>query len=166
MKTVKILVVAVLALVSTSAFGQKYAIIETSAVMQKMIERDSVQSKLEETQKRINAEYQAMVEEFNKKVQEYQNQASTLSKPMAQQKEKELSNLQQSIESYQVAAQQEINAKQAELLQPITEKINAEIEKIGKSGGYTFVFSKDVPLYFNEATVTDITQTVLKNLGF
>lgn len=165
MKTIKFLTIAALALVSTSAFSQKYAVVETPSIIQKMAEKDSVPSKLDEAQKKIQAEYQAMVEEFNKKAQEYQSQASTLSKPMAQQKEKELSNMQQNIQSFEQAAQQEINAKQSELLKPIYDKMNEEITKIGKSGGYTFIFDKTVPIYINEATVTDITPTLLKNLG-
>jgi len=165
MKTFKFLAIAALALVSTSAFAQKYAVIETPSIIQKMAEKDSIPAKLEEAQKKIQAEYQAMVEEFNKKAQEYQSQASSLSKTMAQQKEKELSNMQQNIQSFEQAAQQEISSKQTELLKPIYDKMNEEVTKIGKSGGYTFIFDKTVPLYINEATVTDITSTVLKNLG-
>ncbi len=166
MKTIKFLAIAILALVSTSVYAQKFAVINTGEIIQKMAEKDSVSTKLEEHNKKIQSEYQAMVDEFNKKAQEYQSQASTLSKAMAQQKEKELQNMQQNIQGFEQVAQQEINTKQQELLKPIYDKMNEEIAKAAKAGAYTFVFDKTVPLYVNEAAVTDITATVSKAFGF
>ena len=165
MKFVKLIAIIATATLATSAYGQKFAVINSQEVMQLMIAKDSVDVKLADYNKELSETYDAMVAETTTKSQELQQKLNTMSEAVAKQKEKELNQLYQNVQDFQRLAQEELQKKQQVLSAPVLEKIQIAITKAGKSGGYAFVFDSAQPLYVNESTVTDITAQVKTTLG-
>ena len=55
-------------------------------------------------------------------------------------KEQELLDLRQRIETYQQNAQQKLQEKEKELLQPIIDRAKQAIADVAKENGYTYIF--------------------------
>ncbi len=165
MKFVKLFAIVATAMFATSAYGQKFAVINSQEVMQLMIVKDSVDIKLQAYQKELSETYDVMVAETTTKSQELQQKLTSMSDAVAKQKEKELNQLYQNVQDFQRLAQEELQQKQQTLSAPVLEKIQIAITKAGKSGSYTFVFDSAQPLFVNESAVTDITAQVKTALG-
>ena len=165
MKFVKLIAIIASAMFATSAYGQKFAVVNSQEIMQLMVVKDSVDVKLEAYQQELVQQHETMVAEFQTKAQELQQKLATMSDAIAKQKEKELQRLQQDVQDFERVAQQEIQAQQQTLMAPSLEKIQAAIKKAGKDGAFTMVLDTAQPLYVNESTVTDITAQVKTALG-
>ena len=59
----------------------------------------------------------------------------------------------------------DIQKKSAELMQPIIEKANKAVQEVAKAGGYSVILETGSMVYFDEATVKDITPDVKTKLG-
>ena len=71
--------------------------------------------------------------------------------------------LEQKVQQAYNDAQNELQKKNAELLQPISASVQDAIEKVGKEGGYTFIFEDGAALYTG-TTVKDVTAEVKAKL--
>ena len=80
-------------------------------------------------------------------------------------KEKELSDLQNRIREFQQVAQQDIQKKEAELMEPIQKKANDAIKEIAKAGGYGVILETGMMIFYDEAQVKDISSEVKTKLG-
>jgi outer membrane protein len=88
----------------------------------------------------------------------------TYSPSIAQMKEEEIVNLQQRIQAFQVRAQEDLQNKEAELLEPIYTRIQEAIKTVGAEKSLLYVFEISTLLYFSEESV-DITNDVKAKLG-
>ncbi len=126
---------------------------------------DSVRIKLQKYQQSLSDQMDAMKAEFENKYLDYQSQASTMSDLIKQTKERELSDLQSRIDAFQQKANQDLQAKQQELVQPFIEKAKTGVREVAKENKYTYVLNsiEDVVLY-SEPT-DDLMLLVKKKLG-
>jgi outer membrane protein len=82
-----------------------------------------------------------------------------------QTKEKELQDLQGRIDGFQTKAQQDLQAKQQELLQPIVDKAKAAIKDVAKENKYTYVLNSIEDVVLFHETTDDLMDLVKKKLG-
>jgi outer membrane protein len=83
----------------------------------------------------------------------------------AQQRQAELEKQRQEIQAYEEKAQQLLEGKRAELLQPILNKVNAAIATAAKNNGFAMVFDiGSGSLLFASETI-DVTDLIKKELG-
>ena len=61
--------------------------------------------------------------------------------------------------------QQELSAKQNELMAPIVQKAQETVTKIAKQGGYIYVFDMGTALYIDETQSTNITREARRALN-
>jgi outer membrane protein len=99
------------------------------------------------------------------KVTDYQKNVAGLSSIIKATKEKEITDLQGRIESFQQVAQQDIQAKQTELITPFVEKARAAIKDVAKEGGFAYIMNavEDILLYSEGGE--DVMPLVKKKLG-
>ena len=144
----------------------KFGHINSQELMKAMPENDSAQAKLKRFAKQLQDEYNAMQVEYNKKAQEFQNQQNNLTDLIKKTKLQELDDLQKRMQDYQATAQQDMQQKQAELLQPIINKANQAIKDVAQENGFIYIFdiSRGTILYFSDQSV-DILPMVKKKLG-
>lgn len=149
----------------TSAQTQKIGYIDFNGLIQAMPGIDSVKIKLQNYQQMLSDQMDQMRTEFENKYLDYQSQAATMSDLIKQTKEKELSDLQSRIDAFQQKAQQDLQAKQEELLKPVIDKARGAVKEVAKENKYTYILNsiEDVVL-FSEPT-DDIMGLVKKKLG-
>jgi len=166
---VKILtVVAVIIAFSSASNAQnalKIGYIDFNTLIAAMPGVDSVKIKLQKYQQTLTDQLDAMRAEFENKYLDYQSQSASMSDLIKQTKEKELQDLQSRIDGFQTKAQQDLQAKQAELLQPIVDKAKAAIKEVAKENKYNYILNsiEDVVLYKEPGD--DVMDLVKKKLG-
>ena len=164
-KVLKLTLAVVCVMFSTSLFAQKIGRINSQDVVVNMTEFKEAQTQIEALAKDLQAQAETIQVEMNNKVQEYQKGAETMTDAVRQLKEKELNDLNTRLQEFNQVAQQEIQKKEQELMQPIIKKANEAITEVSKAGGYTVIFETGQMIYFDEAQVKDITPEVKAKLG-
>ena len=171
-KILKLTLTVMLVMCASSVFAQKFGRVDLAAVVTAMPEFTEAQTNLETYGKDLQDQLEQIMVEFNTLYADYQKNAATLTDSVRQLKERELSELQQRYQDFQQLAQQDMQKKEAEIMNPIYDKANEAVKKVSVAGGYIAVFSTtgDQPsaaglAYFNSESLTDITPLVKKELG-
>lgn len=139
-------VIAVLSLVlliagaATAQSGAKFGYIDSNEILALMPETDSLENELKAYQQYLEEQMQTMAIEYQTKVGEYQENYNTMSALIRQTKEKEITDLQERIQAFQQSADQDLGAKQAELFNPLIEKVKNAITEVSRENGYNYVF--------------------------
>lgn len=91
-------------------------------------------------------------------------QGGTLTEVQAREQYTTLQKQQQDLQAFEDQAQQEIEKKRGEMLQPILDKVNTAIKAVAKENGYLMIFdtSTGAALYAQESE--DVSALVLKKL--
>jgi len=107
-----------------------------------------------------------MATEYQNKLQDYEANQATMSNLVKQSKEKEIVDLQNRIQQFQANAENEFEAKRAEVLKPILDKIQNAINAVGKEKGYTYILdlATGATVYVSDDAI-DATKDVKAKLG-
>lgn len=128
---------------STMGFSQaplKLGYIDSNEILAAMPETDSLQKELQKYAEYLDTQMATMAQEYQTKVTDYQNNMNTMSDLIKQTKEKEITDLQARIQAFQQSADGDLNTKQAQLFNPLIEKVKNAINAVGKENGYTYIF--------------------------
>jgi outer membrane protein len=166
----KITLVVVIALLGTfSAFAQKYAIIDTRFILDRMPEYKTAQAQLDKIaqdwQKDIDAR-QAKLDQLYKNYDAEQVMLSDDLKKKRQDQlfvtEKELRDLQRQ----RFGFEGDLFKKRQELIKPIQDRVYNAVQKISSQRGYDFVLDKSegITIIFADPKL-DKSEDVLKELG-
>ena len=155
----KLIVMLALAL-PMLASAQKYGHINTQELFAQMPELTQVKAQMDTLQSMYENQLAAMQEEFNKKVQDFQQGQATMTDGVREFRQQELAELEQRIQTFYQTAQQDIQRKQQEYLAPLHEKIQA----VGEEKGFTYIFDTAAMLYI-APDATDIMGDVKAKLG-
>ena len=111
----KLLLVSCLLLSGTINAQSKLKVghVDSNKLLSIMPERNQVQATLETNAKEIENILAEMQDEFERKYQDYLSKQDSLTPLIKQTKEAELQDLQQRIQTFQVSAQQDYQAKEA-----------------------------------------------------
>lgn len=161
----KILLLAALVLpMMASAQSLKIGLVNTNEVVTAMPETAAADNTLNEAQKKYQAEFQRIEEEFQKQYEEFANMPENELPAIRERKARQLQETQQKAEAFQQTVMQDLQRQQDELMAPIMQKVRNAIESVAKEGGYNLVQELGVQLYF-AAPVEDITPLVKAKLG-
>lgn len=160
----KIFIIAAMALMTLSASAQKIGRVNFSELVQLMPEADEARATLQTISKEADETLQSMYEEYQSKMNQYQQKQATWTPAIKESKEKELMEIQNRLQESQQTFQQEIQQKQNELMAPIYEKAQNTIKELAKGQALTAVFDASSALYFDEATTVDLTPAARKAL--
>jgi len=151
----------------TQAQNIKLGHVDSHAIIQSMPELEQAQQTLAKYYKELEDAMEGMVREYRSKATDLQGKIETLSPALRKAREEELEDLGRRIESFRQTAQQDVQQKEAELQQPIIEKVNAAIEKVGKDQGFTYIFdaTPGSGVLYKSNSATDLTVAVKKELG-
>ncbi len=150
----KILLLSLTFLISISSFSQnKFGYIDSQELLILMPERKIAEEEVQTFAKSLESQLQAMTAEYQQSVQEYQANEATYTDLVKQDKVTEITGLEQRIQSFQQNAQQALQSKEQELLEPILQKARQAIEDVASEGDYTYIFDKSVGsiLYVKES---------------
>jgi outer membrane protein len=168
MKHLKTLVLAIaLIFGSTSLVNaqNKIAHINTQELMAAMPEYKAAQAEMEKLAKTYDVQLQDMGKEYQKKVQQYDAEASAQTQEENQKRIQEVEGIRQNIGQFQQQAQQEMQKKEMQLLQGIEETAMAAILKVGKAQGFNYVLDSTRGQGVILADGKDLIADVKKELG-
>ena len=153
----RIIIIAAMALMSVSAFAQKFAYVDFNELVMLIPEMDEARATIEENTKTNEEILMTMYEEYQSKMQQYEQKASTWTQSVREIKEKEIMEIQSRLEQTQQSLQQEIQQLQQQLQAPIIEKVNNVVNELAKAQGVAAVFEKASFLYVDEAQMLNLT---------
>lgn len=157
----------VIALVSPVCMtAQKLGVVDSKAIFDAMPEKVAAEAQLNELMARYSEENTKLEKEFNQKYADYQSLEAETPKSIKARRIQEIQENQRKISSYQQMVEQDMNARRAELLNPIKARLQSVIDSVGTEGGYSLVFDvSKTPVAFKGADVVDITSAVKTRLG-
>ncbi len=168
-RLIGLLALAMIFSISQNANAQEYKFghIDSDQLFSMMPERDTIITQMQELQTELQNTLEIMQVEYNNKLNDYTNEADKLSDLVRQTKEEELVGLQQRITNFQQNADQQLQNKQAELMQPVIQKFEKAIKDVARENGFTYIFdiSRGSIVYFDEAKSEDIMDKVKTKLG-
>ena len=167
MKAVKVLFfTAVLLLGVNTAMAQaKLGHIDVATLISLMPETKKANTQMETMSNGFKADYDKMVTEYQNLAQKYQNEAASQSDAMNQTRAKELEDRQQRLQMFAQSAQQDLEKKSNELMQPIFEKAQEAINAVAKEKGLSYVFNTTSGALVYDGGGVDLMPDVKKKLG-
>ena len=167
------LVIALIALVGVgyqgwAQGGSTIAYVDVDYILSEMPETKQVESDLKVHESMLQNQLQAKMTQYQGLLSDYQGGYENLSDVIRQDKERELTQLQQNIQQFQQDAQISLQKKSAELLQPIYDKIGKAIEDTATENNLDYILSArigaiDVILFGKQDN--DVSDKVLSKLG-
>lgn len=163
----RMILIAAAALVSFAATAQnlKLAYVDFTEVIQLMPEMDSARVQIDAASAEAQETYQAMVEEFQTKYQQFEQKQASWTPAIRESKAAELQQIEGRIQEFQQAIQQDLQQLQATLQAPIYEKAQNAVNDLAKAKGIAVVFEKNSLLYVDPAQGIDLTPEARKVLG-
>ena len=171
MNRIFIAAVAVFAsLVSYGQDAQKLGYADQNYILLQLPDAKKVESELKAHGSQLEAQMKAKAADYEKKLQDFQQNATKWVDAVVQDKQNELQALQTQFQKFQQDASASFEKKQNELMSPLLDKIKKGIQDVAKENGYTFVITLDaggnagnVLLYYDPQF--DVSNLVLKKLG-
>ena len=165
MKKMKTLLIAAIALLGahTMSAQTKIAHVDVNELTSKMPAVLDAQKQLQKLSETYDADYKAMVTEYQSKVDKYDKEGSTVTDAVNATRQTEVQDMVKRINDFRDTAQKELQKKEADLMKPLLEKVKASIEKVGKAKGFQYVLNSEQLLL---ADGVNITADVKKDLGF
>lgn len=149
---------------SINAQTLKFGHIDLQALVQVMPESTTAQTEMNGFQADIEEIFSGMQTELQQKYTEFEQLGEDASEVKRNAKITEIQDLQQRIENYRATAQQQIQQKQAEVLQPIYEKAQSAVEEVAKEQGMIYVFDVNAVIFKSNQSV-DVLPLVKQKLG-
>ncbi|MHA6250154.1 OmpH/Skp family outer membrane protein [Pontibacter sp. CAU 1760] len=168
MNKIKTLVAAFL-LISFASFAQsndqplKIGYTNVEYILLQMPESKQIESELKTHSTQLENQLKGKYAEYESKLQAYEKGAATMDKVVRDDKEKELMNMNNSIQEFQRSAQASLQQKEKSLVDPVISKIDKAIKDVRVENNYTYIISNQALLAGPEDG--DISPLVLKKLG-
>ncbi len=145
----KIFVIAAMALISFAASAQdfKFGYVNYTELVQLMPEMDSVRVQLEAQEKETYETLGAMYEEYQSKVQQYQQKEATWTPAIKEAKAREIQEIEARFQESQQVFQQELQQMQQMLQAPVMEKAQKTVTDLAKAKGLAFVLADSDALH-------------------
>ena len=151
---------------SLNAQTLKFGHIDLQALIQLMPERAAAETQFNKFQGELEEIFGEMQKDLQGKMASFEQLGDSASEIKKNAKVAEIQDIQQRIQNYQQTAQQQLQAKQSELLQPVFDKAEKAVAEVAKEKGLIYVFdigTKVVLYKSNEST--DLLPLVKTKLG-
>ena len=117
----------------------KIGYINSAELLTLMPEVKAADSVIQVLRSELQKQYNSYLAEYQTKVNEYNSGAESWSEVKREAAEEDINTLQKRITNFESSSQQKIETRRQELLEPILDKANAAIEKIGKEKKLTCI---------------------------
>lgn len=152
----------------------KFAHFNSGDVLQNMTEFKTAQEEMQKLNAQYTEEFTRLQKEYKTKAEEYQKlaQEGKTAEAILQSKVQDLQKMEESIQNFAQASQQDMQQKEAAKMEAINDKVMAAVKKIAEQQGYVYVLdirmcqTINTPVSFiNTAQSIDITAQLKKELG-
>lgn len=168
MKKIFLAAAAVFAL-ALGAHAQRYAIVDTKYILDKMPEYKDAQAKLDQTSADWQKEIDTKQAALDKMYRDYEAEQVMLSDELKKKREDELFMREKEVRDLQrkrFGFEGDLFKKRQELIKPIQDKVYNAIQKIAVNRGYDFILDKSegITVIFADPKL-DRSEDVLRELG-
>src|SRR6185369_7776679 len=166
----KILLIACsLLLLALASTAQKYAIIDTRYILDKLPEYKAAQAKLDDIAADWQKEIDSMQSQLDKMYKDYDAEQVMLSEDLRKKREDQLFNKEKELSDLQrkrFGFEGDLFKKRQELIKPIQDKVYNAVQKMAVQRGYDFVLDKSegITIIFADPKL-DKSEDVLRDLG-
>lgn len=140
----------------------KIAYTNADSILRALPETKVQEGVLQKYGEQLQNELQSKQATLEEKANKLKAEEASLPQIVVQERYKELQELDQKLRQFQQRAQQDLAAKEQELLSPILQKIQTAIDDVAKANGYAMVLPENALLYADKTH--DITQKVINKL--
>jgi outer membrane protein len=156
-------------LLSAGVNAQRYAVIDTKYILDKLPEYKAAQQKLDEFSKQWQQEIDQKSAELDKMYKEYDAEQVMLSDDLKKKREDELFNADKALKDLQrkrFGYEGDVFKKRQELIKPIQDRVYNAVQKLAVSKLYDFILDKSegITVIFADPKL-DKSDDVLKELG-
>jgi len=155
----------ILATQSIAQVNPKFGYIDSNELLEAMPGKDTIETALQEYGQSLEGQLQAMYQEYQAKVSDYQANSATMSTIIRQTKERELADMETRIQEFQQQADVDLQNKQMELLEPLLTRAKNAIEAVAEENGYTYIFDAGVGMLLYYEKGENILPMVKAKLG-
>ena len=120
----------------------KIGYVDSNEIMSNFEEVRQVQVDLEKEQRRLEGNFNNLVNRLDSLKHDYERQRLLMSEARRDEKENEIINMEKSVQKFQLdkfGPEGEIYKKQNQLLKPVLGKIDAAIQQVGRDRGYDYI---------------------------
>ena len=145
----------------------KIGYIDSNRIMAEFEDVRNVQVELEKEQRKLQAEYDGMVNQLDSLAQAFERQRLLMSDSRREQQQNEMLQMERDIQEFQLkkfGPEGEIYRKQSQLLAPVLEVVDAAIKAVAGQRGYDYVFDAVSGAIVYALDAHDLTEQVLKEL--
>lgn len=165
----KILLLACIVSFASLANAQKYAIIDTKYILDKMPEYKTAQAQLDDIAKSWQKEIDDMQADLDKMYKSYDAEQVMLSDDLKKKREDQLFQKEKAVRDLQrqrFGYEGDLFKKRQELIQPIQNKVYNAVQKLAVQRGYDFILDKSegITVIFADPKL-EKSDDVLKELG-
>lgn len=141
--------------------GTKIGFVNTQRILRDSEPARKAQEKIEKEFDKRNNELQQAINDFRKKVQQFEKDAPVLPESDRNRRQRELGNIDADIQRKQREIQEDFNRRRNEEFAIIIEKANAAIKQIAETENYDLILQDAVTV----SPRVDITDKVIEQLG-
>lgn len=145
--------------------AQKFGYVNTQELFDKMPEVANLQNQLIAKSKEYENQLKNLYTQYQNIATDIQNNGSTYTQLVLEQKYKEGAALEEKITNIESAAQQELAKYEQTQLAPIEKKAYDAIQRVATANGYTYVFDGSLGALIVKPASDDITNMVKMELG-
>jgi outer membrane protein len=165
----KLLFIAALTFCMAPAFAQRYAVIDSKYILEKLVDYKDAQTLLDKTSKAWQDEIDALMADVDKMYKAYQAERPMLSDEMRRKREDEITAKEKAARDLQkkrFGYEGDLFKKRQELIKPIQDRVYTAVQKLATSKSYDVILDKagGVTLFYANPTL-DKSDEVLKQLG-
>lgn len=135
-------------------------------ILEALPETDSAEQLIEKDTEELELMLEEIQVEYNKLLEEYQQNLTSYTEVIRAAKESDIVGMQKRIQAFQQNASQQLQDRGVELMQPIYDKIQQAINRVGKIEGYTYILdtSKGGVVFTGETSI-DLGDRLKQELG-
>ena len=153
----------------TAIHGQenlKIGHVNIQEILKQLPETDSIRIIMEQEASDMEELYQEMIREHEGNLKKYEAEKETYSEFIRTSKEKDLMEMSSKIQQFQQNANQQLQKRNMELIQPVYTKINDAIGKVALKNSFTYVLDLSTgAVAFQSPTSQNLNSIVLQELG-
>lgn len=166
-RIIALFAISTLLLAANATQAQKIAHINVDELLGLMPETQAAEQEMQKYAQQLEKDLEEMQAEAQGKYENLLNNQNNWTQLRITKEQEELEGMAQKIQSYQVQAQQDLQNKQRELMEPIIEKAQNAVNDVARDKGYTYVLdssqSKGVVIFVEKGE--DILPLVKAKLG-
>ena len=128
----------------------KFGYLSSLELLSIMPQVKKAEAQLETYAKQFDTQYATMVQEYQTKIQAFQDNQNDYTPEIAEVKAKEVYDLEKRIGEFEISSQQNLSNKKNDLYAPILAEADRLVREVAEENGYSYIFDSSNLLYAPE----------------